>query len=124
MQWYSGRLPSFHGAEILEVVLDRVGAACRIRIHTFETTDNLDQPGYLSSANHAIISFDLAEITDLELNGFNHQNVIDGLRIGRAQKKGWRIDLEHCWGISGFIEAHCLKIAVQPGKPSRPVAPM
>lgn len=118
LAWFGGRVPSFHDAEILSLELDRAGAACRFRVHAFEITGVVDQAGHFVLARHAVVSFELGGVTDLELTGFNHQNVLGGLRIGR-EADGYRVELAPCWGLSGFLVARTVQIAVSPGAPPK-----
>lgn len=118
LAWFGGRVPSFHDAEILGLELDRAGATCRFRVHAFEITGDVDQAGYFVLARHAVISFELGGVTDLELADFNHQNVLGGLRIER-QANGYHVELEPCWGLSGFLKARTVQIAVSPGAPPK-----
>ena len=95
LAWFDGRVPSFHDAEVLVLELDRGGATCRLRVHAFEITNEVDPAGYCVLARHALVSFVLSGVTDLELAGFNHQNVLSGLSISR-EVDGYRVELEPC----------------------------
>jgi hypothetical protein len=56
-------------------------------------------------------------VTELSLEGFNHQNVIFGLFIERGDN-GYRIELEPRYGLSGAITAKTVRVALAPGTPS------
>ena len=118
LAWFGGRAPSFHDAEVLSLELDRAGAICRLRVHAFEITNAVDQAGYCVLARHAVVSFELGDVTELKLDGFNHQNVLGGLSIERATN-GYRVELEPCWGLSGFLMTRTIQIAVSPGAPPK-----
>jgi hypothetical protein len=118
LTWFDGRLPSFHDAEILGLELDREGASCRMRIHTWEITRDLDEAGYYRLIKDVVVSFELAGVTQLHLEGFNHQNVVFGLYVERSDD-GFQIELEPCFGLSGTITAQTVRIALEPGVPSR-----
>jgi hypothetical protein len=42
----------------------------------WERTDQLDSGGYYVARKHAIVTFILNDIRELELDGFSHQNVL------------------------------------------------
>ena len=48
------------------------------------------------------------EVINLELNDFNHQNVISDLSLSRTADEGLRIELLQCYGLFGFIEARTM----------------
>ena len=118
LAWFGGHVPSFHDAEVISLELDRAGATCRIRVHAFESTGDIDQAGYYVLARHAVVTFELGGVTELELADFNHQNVLYGLRIDR-EANGYHVELEPCWGLSGFLKAQTVQIAVSPGAPPK-----
>jgi hypothetical protein len=117
LAWFGGRLQSFHDAEILSLELDRKGATCRIRVHTWEMTRDIDDAGYYRIINDVVVSFELAGVTELHLEGFNHQNVVFGLYVDRSDD-GFQIELEPCYGIAGTLTAQTVRIALEPGVPS------
>jgi hypothetical protein len=121
VEWFDGRVPSFHDAEVLGLTLDRRGARCTIGIHTFQMTSEVDAKGFFVFDKHAQVSFHLEGVTKLELNDFNEQNVIYGLALSRAADQAIRLELDQCHGLFSFVEARALKIELQPGKPSEGV---
>jgi Immunity protein 50 len=80
--WF-GRVPSFHDAEIVGLNLNRRSASTLV-LHTWSTTNGVDDRGYFVLDRHVAVTFVLEEILDLELNGFSHQNVVFGLVLRRA----------------------------------------
>jgi len=54
----------------------------------------------------------------MELNGFNHQNVLDGLNVSRTGDGAVRLDLEPAYGLGGFIQAREVEIGIEPGIPA------
>jgi hypothetical protein len=115
--WFDGTLPSFHDAEVLEVLLERANASCRVKVHGFRTTPDLDEKGYYVSIKHVVITFQFLQVEKLELTDFNHQNVIDGLDLTRQSGGKILFDMKPCYGLWGSIEAADLVISLQPGKP-------
>jgi len=79
-----GYFPSFHDAEVLRIVLDRESngllPTLEALIHVFEMTSEVRDRKYVLK-NHTLVMFQFQEIDGIELNGFNHQNVLQGLSI-------------------------------------------
>ncbi len=117
LQLLGDRAPSFHDAEVLTVSLDREKARCGLRIHTFEMTSEVDAGGYFVLKNHVVVALRFEGVAHLELQDFNEQNVIYGLAITRTADGGFRVELDRCHGLFGFIEARILTIELEPGKP-------
>ncbi len=105
MEWFGGRVPSFHDAEVLELALDRDKARCNIKIHAFQMTSEVDAKGFFVLDRHVVVSFQLEGVANLELNDFNEQNAIYGLALSRTADQGFRLELDPCYGLFGFIEA-------------------
>jgi hypothetical protein len=121
LKWFEGRVPSFHDAEVLGLALDRRGARCTVRLHTFQMTSEVDAEGFFVLDKHAQVSFHLEGVAKLELNDFNEQNVIYGLALSRTADHAIRLELDQCHGLFGFVEARALTIELDPGKTSEGV---
>lgn len=121
LEWFDGRVPSFHDAEVLELALNREEARCSVKIHAFRMTSDVDAKGFFVLDKHVVASFRLEGVANLELNDFNEQNAIYGLALSRTADQGFRLELDPCYGLFGFIEARALTIELEPGKPSRGV---
>lgn len=117
LRWFEGRVPSFHDAEILSVTLDRESASGEVRIRTWEMTPEVDAKGFFVLTKHVVVRFRASGISGLELTDFNHQNVIDGLILTRTESGSFRLELEPCYGLFGFIEAQTVTIEIQPVGP-------
>lgn len=79
---------------------------------------------------HAIVTFILNGVMDLQLDGFSAQNVIGGLVLRRAQDRAERlgffalaplpedmeIELEPCYGLNRLIRARSVAITFEPGQ--------
>lgn len=130
LRWF-GRVPSFHDAEILSLDLRRKGQST-LRLHGWVMRDEASQDGFMVLDRHAIVTFTLDGMMDLQLDGFNIQNVIDGLILRHAPDRPERrghlvldplphdieIELEPCYGLNGLIRARSVVITFQPGKPN------
>ncbi len=80
---------------------------------------------------HAVITFALEDIIDLQLSGFSHQNVILGLLLRRAPERpertpfygldpsarDYEFELEPCFGLNGFIRCRRVLVDFVAGKP-------
>ena len=108
IQWF-GSWPSFHDAEIISISLARKGESV-LRVY----------PYYPQKP--ATVNFVLGDVTDIELNDFSPQNVINGLHIERATDRNgesvYRLILAPCYGVAGRIDAKSLRFEVSPGKSS------
>ena len=113
--WF-GYWPSFHDAEIIALHLNRKGSSS-LRVHTWEMTKEIDENGYYVLAKHIVVEFIFEAVHGLSLNGFNHQNVIFGLAIEKADS-GFRLTLDDCYGLAGSIEAEKMSLRLTPGKPA------
>ena len=118
LQWFEGRMPSFHDAEVLALTLDRASACAILRVHAFEMTPEIDSRGYFVCTRHVVVTFKLSWIGSIELDGFNHQNALDGLKVTRTDDNEFRLDLEPAYGLGGFIQAREVEISIKPGIPA------
>lgn len=127
LDWF-GQVPRFHDAEILSLYLRRRGHGA-LRLHCWLTTNKVGQDGYLALDKHAIVTFTLEGVMDLQLDGFSAQNVINGLILRRAPDRVDRrsylilppspedVEIEPCYGMSDLIRMRSISIALEPGKP-------
>jgi len=114
VRWF-GRWPSFHDAEILQIDLQRNGRSS-VRLHAFRMTKAVDASGHFVLDLHAVVTFWLEGVSDLELADFSGLNVIFGLAL-EPIPTGFRLALSPCFGIAGYIEAAKVSISLEPGKP-------
>jgi len=103
---------------VLSLVLDREAASATLKVHAFEMTSEVDARGYFICTRHVVVVFKLSWIGGMELNGFNHQNVLDGLNVSRTGDGAVRLDLEPAYGLGGFIQAREVEIGIEPGIPA------
>jgi len=66
LAWF-GFWPTFHDGEVLSVHLDR-SRPSRIRVHTWERTNELDSRDYYALRKHVIVTFILEDVSDSELD--------------------------------------------------------
>lgn len=98
-------VPSLHDAEVVELLLDRTNARCRVKIHGFQMTPDLDGKGFYVSTKHVVITFQFNKVEKLELTDFNHQNVLDDVGLTRQSSGNFLFDMKPCYGLFGTIEA-------------------
>jgi hypothetical protein len=129
-RWF-GQVPTFHDAEILSLYLCRKGQSV-LRLHGWSGTGEVGQDGYFVRDRHAVVTFTLSGVMDLQLDGFNIQNVICGLVLRRApdrpERRGYlaldplpqdiEIELEPCYGLNGLIRVRTVSVTFEPGKPN------
>ena len=119
--WF-GYWPSFHDAEVLSITLDR-SSPSRIVVDTRTRTNEVDAGGYYVLDKHAIVTFvvedvllDREGITNTQIDGFNHQNVLFSLTV-RKTLEGYDLILDGTYGVSASISARCLRVELSTGKP-------
>lgn len=114
--WF-GYFPSFHDAEVVSLHLNRTGESI-LRVHTWETTRELDEKGFFVQRRHVVVEFALENITALYLNDFSQQNVISGLTLNKTET-GFRLEFGPCYGLAGTIEAEKISLRLVQGKPTQ-----
>jgi hypothetical protein len=81
-----GHFPSFHDAEVKSIALTgghkgEFAPELEALIHTFEMTSKVDNTGRYELKNHSLVHFRFLGIDRLNLVGFNHQNILQSLKI-------------------------------------------
>jgi hypothetical protein len=106
MQWF-GSWPSFHDAEVVSIFLARKKESV-LRVYPYHP----QMP--------ATVDFVLEDVTDIELNDFSCQNVINGLGVETVTDQNgdsvYRVILAPCNGVAGRIDAKSLRVELWPGK--------
>jgi hypothetical protein len=120
-----GRWPSFHDAEVLSIVLDRDGARpftpyLQATIHVFEMTSQIDVRGSYVLKNHVAVTFRFIGIYELRLEGFNQQNVLQGLSIHdvsdrQLERIKFEVSFDGIFGVSAKFQCNSIGIeSVEP----------
>jgi hypothetical protein len=124
-----GRWPSFHDAEIHCIRLDRGTAgspSLEADIHVFEMTADVAPDGYYVLKNHTLVTIRFGGIDQLELDGFNHQNVLLGLALRDISARQldalkWEVQFDSSFGVGArFL---CERISVLSAAPRGPQSP-
>ena len=129
LRWF-GEVPTFHDSEILSLSLHRTGTS-ELKVHGWIMTNEVGPDGHIVLDKHAVVTFSLEGIMDLQLDGFSGQNIIAGLVLQRATDRGRssyfslpedgtdvEIELTPCYGLDGFIRAKKVAISFIPGRPA------
>lgn len=111
--WF-GSWPSFHDAEVLDLHLRRAGTSL-LNIYTWRMTNQVDERGYFVLNKQVIVTLRLENISELVLEDFSSQNVINGLNIVPAEG-GYTVTLDALYGICGAITAGQVSVAFSPGE--------
>ncbi len=114
LDWFEGDA-SFHDAEIVELHLHRAGKSWK-RIHWWVVRQEVDERGHYVCDKHATVTLRMYEVFELDLAGFNQQNVLFGMRASPSEE-GIRIELEPCHGLAGIITAKRITAELAPGRP-------
>jgi hypothetical protein len=122
-----GRWPSFHDAEIQALRLDSGQRSestpnLELDIHVFALASSSNEKSY-SYDSHTLVTLEFADIEDLELWGFQDQNVLDDLVIRDlgpdiAEGAAFQVELPANWGLGGAFR--CRQIAVLAVEPFVP----
>jgi hypothetical protein len=130
-----GYWPSFHDAEVVEVRLDRGDSLApdggprkptlEADTHVFEMTDQVTEQGFYAQRKHTLATFAFRGIDELQLDGFNHQNVLFGLELEDISDRQlevlkWRVSFDSSFGLAATFM--CEEIEVVRAVPFDPSA--
>ena len=112
-----GQFPTFHDSEVLRVTIDRgneLGPSFEAIVHAFEMTSEIDEKGKYVLMNLVLVNLCFSDITNLEINDFNRQNVLQGLYIEPCGL-GLRVKFEGIYGMHAAFECQGASIvSVEP----------
>ena len=114
-----GRWPTFHDGEIYRLVLDRTRRrsdgsyypSIELLVRGWNLTSEVTVAGLYKQENDSLVHILFEEVSDVELDGLNHQNVVSGIEVelvpvsAQADVQQLAIVLEHCYGLSGSFKA-------------------
>lgn len=80
----------FHDAEVVRLSLDREGPTLDMEIEVFAQT-----PG------SRLERLRFVDVSELEIGGFNHQNVLFDVKAERGPDELWSVRLESSYGLGG-----------------------
>jgi len=102
-----GMWPSFHDAEVFKLSLDRSSGnpapTLDLHLRGWVMTSEVTPDGHYKLHGDALFHFRFEGMDELQVTGFNHQNVISSLNLELAQVAGnpertiIKVELEHCF---------------------------
>lgn len=111
-----GRWPSFHDSEVVSLALDREGPTITADIHVFEMTSEISKTGHYICRKHCVAKLRFLQVDEIEFEGFNHQNALNGLLISdgshrQMEKIKFEVSLDGAYGVDlSFV---CFAIEVR-----------
>jgi hypothetical protein len=116
-----GYWPSFHDAEVVRLELDRRasneghGPTLNMLVHAFEITNEVGPDGCYVLKHHVLVHFRFHDVVELQLEGFNHQNVLFGMAItDLSERQGehihYQVRLEAAFGMDASFQCHQVEV--------------
>lgn len=113
-----GCWPGFHDGEVHRVAMDRTrrrasGAyypSIELTIRGWNMTSDVTEDGFYRLEADSLVQFLFEEVTEVEFDGLNHQNVLSSLDFELETVEGdeaplLSVELCHCYGLSGSFKA-------------------
>ena len=116
-----GYWPCFHDAEVVWLRLDRratslgKGPTVEALIHTFEMTSEVNTAGFYVLRNHVLVQLRFARVKEVVLDGFNHQNVLNGLSIKDIRHRqmehlNFEVAFDSTFGVTATFQCEEIEI--------------
>ena len=111
-----GYRPSFHDAEVLELVARRDGsgpgrASVLARVHLFEMTNEVKPDGFFLCHKHCTITLVFEDADEFHAEGFNHQNALAGLRIEEREPSGYLlVEFQGAHGLEASLVCRSISV--------------
>jgi hypothetical protein len=117
-----GFWPTFHDAEVIAFSVERAlpfkngatVARLAVLVRQFRTVGEGTAQYAQILSKSVLIRFLFVGVCELELSGFNHQNVINSIEvtpIETAESANQLVDIESIWGFGGTL--HCSSVEVE-----------
>ncbi len=113
-----GCWPSFHDGEVHRVVMERARRhengtyypSIELTIRGWNMTSDVTEDGYYRLEADSLVHFLFEEVTEVEFDDLNHQNVVSSLdfeleTIDAGDAQLLSVELCHCYGLSGSFKA-------------------
>ena len=127
--WFDDTELSFHDGEIIRLDLCRTGES-RLSIHWWRLRNNGSNLTFEDLESHAIVTFVLSDVLDVQLSDFSQQNVVGELTLSRSRvneeaqyfprqepEMCWKIEIVPCYGLHGSIKAQGIRVELSEGIP-------
>jgi hypothetical protein len=119
-----GGWPSFHDSEVIAIRLQRGGSnearpSVEIDVHLWETTSETDGRGLYRLKHHTITTLRFDDVDEVDVVGFNEQNVLFDLAIDQSETyaQRWHVSLTASYGVDASFD--CASVAVVRVEPWR-----
>lgn len=116
-----GYWPNFHDSEVISFVAERTlpikpgNSIAKMVVHVRQyqsSGEGAIQFG-LSLSKSVLLNFIFKSVFDLELSGFNHQNVIDAINISQVEiegRVGFLVEIQPIWGFGGILSCEGIEL--------------
>lgn len=111
-----GGWPSFHDAEIHSVLVTRdcdSGPQMDVTIHHWQMTSEVDSKGYFVLRHHTLTTLRFSGVGDLQLAGFNHQNVLWELKISEFEPGSdfrFSVSMPTSYGCEASLKCRTIRV--------------
>jgi hypothetical protein len=117
-----GQWPSFHDGEVHRIVLDRMSRSpsgsyiptIELHIRGWIMRSEVTENGFYEVEHDSVVRFLFEDIFNLELEGFNQQNVLSSFNLTLIdephEKQALHVELEHCYVFAGEFSARRARI--------------
>lgn len=117
-----GLWPSFHDAEIISFAVSRAlplesgVSIAKLTVHVRQYAEvGAGTAEYeLAIVKSVLVNFIFHDVSDLSISEFNHQNVINSIKLKNTDFQGVpsiSVDIESIWGFGGTLQ--CNSVAVE-----------
>jgi hypothetical protein len=122
-----GGWPSFHDAEVVSLRLHRGRSDdespwLELNVHLFETGPETDADGFFVRRHETLAKIRFDSVEDVDLSGFNGQNVLFDLKIADPPSDGelCEVELQSSYGLGGSFRCGAITVIdVEPFDASR-----
>ena len=119
-----GLWPSFHDAEVLKLAIDRTCVATAkelspvldLHLRGWVMTSEVSEQGFYKLHGEAVFHFQFEGVTQLQIEGFNNQNVVSALHLEVVEhphefgRHVLQVELEHCYEFQASFVAQRAKV--------------
>lgn len=119
-----GLWPSFHDAEVLKLAIDRTHVATAkelspvldLHLRGWVMTSEVTEQGFYKLHGEAVFHFRFEGVTNVQIEGFNNQNVLSALNLELAShphdasRQVLQVELEHCYEFQASFSAQKARV--------------